>query len=114
MDEVVDYLIISDLHLRGGFNNPTAGLYHFDEEFAVCQGCLAAIPQKFVEPQAPRCRPRPKFNLGIKHQKTRHQSAIRQTAGDISADGRAVADLTCAEGTGALCEERHCGSERLF
>jgi UDP-2,3-diacylglucosamine pyrophosphatase LpxH len=34
MDEVVDYLIISDLHLRGGFNNPTAGLYHFDEEFA--------------------------------------------------------------------------------
>src|SRR4029453_16644809 len=34
MDEVVDYLIISDLHLRGGFQNPTAGLYHFDEEFA--------------------------------------------------------------------------------
>jgi UDP-2,3-diacylglucosamine pyrophosphatase LpxH len=34
MDEVVDYLIISDLHLRGGFQNATAGLYHFDEEFA--------------------------------------------------------------------------------
>jgi len=34
MDEGVDYLIISDLHLRGGFHNPTAGLYHFDEEFA--------------------------------------------------------------------------------
>jgi UDP-2,3-diacylglucosamine pyrophosphatase LpxH len=34
MGEVVDYLIISDLHLRGGFHNPTAGLYHFDEEFA--------------------------------------------------------------------------------
>lgn len=29
-----DYLIVSDLHLRGGFNNPTQGLYHFDEEFA--------------------------------------------------------------------------------
>jgi UDP-2,3-diacylglucosamine pyrophosphatase LpxH len=34
MDQVVDYLLISDLHLRGGFHNPTAGLYHFDEEFA--------------------------------------------------------------------------------
>ena len=29
-----DYLIVSDLHLRGGFDNPTEGLYHFDEEFA--------------------------------------------------------------------------------
>jgi UDP-2,3-diacylglucosamine pyrophosphatase LpxH len=29
-----DYLIVSDLHLRGGFHNPTEGLYHFDEEFA--------------------------------------------------------------------------------
>ncbi len=34
MDADFDYLIVSDLHLRGGFNNPTAGLYHFDEEFA--------------------------------------------------------------------------------
>lgn len=32
--EAFDYLIISDLHLRGGFNNPAAGLYHFDEDFA--------------------------------------------------------------------------------
>jgi len=29
-----DYLIISDLHLRGGYENRTEGLYHFDEEFA--------------------------------------------------------------------------------
>src|SRR3989304_3719263 len=29
-----DYLIVSDLHLRGGYHNPTEGLYHFDEEFA--------------------------------------------------------------------------------
>jgi UDP-2,3-diacylglucosamine pyrophosphatase LpxH len=34
MSVAFDYLIVSDLHLRGGFNNPTAGLYHFDEEFA--------------------------------------------------------------------------------
>lgn len=32
--EASDYLIVSDLHLRGGFDNPTAGLYHFDEDFA--------------------------------------------------------------------------------
>ncbi len=29
-----DVLIVSDLHLRGGYHNPTEGLYHFDEEFA--------------------------------------------------------------------------------
>jgi UDP-2,3-diacylglucosamine pyrophosphatase LpxH len=29
-----DYLVVSDLHLRGGYRNPTEGLYHFDEEFA--------------------------------------------------------------------------------
>ena len=29
-----DYLVVSDLHLRGGFENPTERLYHFDEEFA--------------------------------------------------------------------------------
>jgi UDP-2,3-diacylglucosamine pyrophosphatase LpxH len=29
-----DILIVSDLHLRGGYDNPTRGLYHFDEEFA--------------------------------------------------------------------------------
>jgi UDP-2,3-diacylglucosamine pyrophosphatase LpxH len=29
-----DILIVSDLHLRGTWNNPTQGLYHFDEEFA--------------------------------------------------------------------------------
>jgi len=29
-----NYLVVSDLHLRGGFNNPTEGLYHFDAEFA--------------------------------------------------------------------------------
>lgn len=29
-----NYLIVSDLHLRGGFNNRTEGLYHFDQEFA--------------------------------------------------------------------------------
>ena len=29
-----NYLIVSDLHLRGGFSNRTAGLYHFDQEFA--------------------------------------------------------------------------------
>jgi UDP-2,3-diacylglucosamine pyrophosphatase LpxH len=29
-----DILIVSDLHLRGGWDNPTRGLYHFDEEFA--------------------------------------------------------------------------------
>ncbi len=29
-----DYLVISDLHLRGGYDNPTERLYHFDEEFA--------------------------------------------------------------------------------
>ncbi len=34
MEPASDYLIVSDLHIRGGFNNPTAGLYHFDEEFA--------------------------------------------------------------------------------
>lgn len=34
MDEPCNYLVISDLHLRGGFDNPTEGLYHFDEEFA--------------------------------------------------------------------------------
>ncbi|HVN88007.1 MAG TPA: hypothetical protein VMW17_24460 [Candidatus Binatia bacterium] len=34
MNLALDYLIVSDLHLRGGFNNPTEGLYHFDEEFA--------------------------------------------------------------------------------
>jgi UDP-2,3-diacylglucosamine pyrophosphatase LpxH len=34
VDEAFNYLIVSDLHLRGGFNNPTKGLYHFDEEFA--------------------------------------------------------------------------------
>jgi UDP-2,3-diacylglucosamine pyrophosphatase LpxH len=34
MDEPCNYLIVSDLHLRGGFDNPTEGLYHFDEEFA--------------------------------------------------------------------------------
>jgi UDP-2,3-diacylglucosamine pyrophosphatase LpxH len=33
-DSSFNYLIVSDLHLRGGFNNPTVGLYHFDEEFA--------------------------------------------------------------------------------
>jgi UDP-2,3-diacylglucosamine pyrophosphatase LpxH len=34
MEGDFDYLIVSDLHLRGGFNNPTERLYHFDEEFA--------------------------------------------------------------------------------
>ncbi len=34
MEATSDYLIVSDLHLRGGFNNPTEGLYHYDEEFA--------------------------------------------------------------------------------
>ena len=34
MEAEFDYLIVSDLHLRGGFENPTEGLYHFDEEFA--------------------------------------------------------------------------------
>ena len=34
MDASFDHLIVSDLHLRGGFNNPTERLYHFDEEFA--------------------------------------------------------------------------------
>ena len=34
MSAAADILIVSDLHLRGGHNNPTAGLYHFDEEFA--------------------------------------------------------------------------------
>jgi UDP-2,3-diacylglucosamine pyrophosphatase LpxH len=34
MQSTDDYLIVSDLHLRGGFHNPTEGLYHFDEEFA--------------------------------------------------------------------------------
>jgi UDP-2,3-diacylglucosamine pyrophosphatase LpxH len=29
-----DVLIVSDLHLRGGWENRTEGLYHFDEEFA--------------------------------------------------------------------------------
>jgi UDP-2,3-diacylglucosamine pyrophosphatase LpxH len=29
-----DYLIVSDLHLRGGVQDHTVGLYHFDEEFA--------------------------------------------------------------------------------
>lgn len=29
-----DILIVSDLHLRGGYDNPSQGLYHFDEEFA--------------------------------------------------------------------------------
>lgn len=32
--ETRDILIVSDLHLRGGYHNPTEGLYHFDEEFA--------------------------------------------------------------------------------
>ena len=34
MEPAFDYLVVSDLHLRGGYQNPTAGLYHFDEEFA--------------------------------------------------------------------------------
>ena len=34
MDAEFDYLIVSDSHLRDGFDNPTEGLYHFDEEFA--------------------------------------------------------------------------------
>lgn len=34
MAERGNYLIVSDLHLRGGYNNPTERLYHFDEEFA--------------------------------------------------------------------------------
>jgi len=34
VEPAFDYLVVSDLHLRGGFNNPTQGLYHFDEEFA--------------------------------------------------------------------------------
>ena len=29
-----NYLIVSDLHLRGGFTNRTERLYHFDDEFA--------------------------------------------------------------------------------
>ncbi len=29
-----NYLVVSDLHLRGGFTNRTEGLYHFDDEFA--------------------------------------------------------------------------------
>ena len=29
-----DILIISDLHLRGGWDSPSLGLYHFDAEFA--------------------------------------------------------------------------------
>lgn len=29
-----DSLIVSDLHRRGGFNNPIEGLYHFDEASA--------------------------------------------------------------------------------
>ena len=29
-----NYLVVSDLHLRGGYADHTAGLYHFDEEFA--------------------------------------------------------------------------------
>jgi len=29
-----DSLVVSDLHLRGGYENRTEGLYHFDEEFA--------------------------------------------------------------------------------
>lgn len=33
-DPKCHYLIVSDLHLRGGFANLTAGHYHFDEEFA--------------------------------------------------------------------------------
>jgi UDP-2,3-diacylglucosamine pyrophosphatase LpxH len=34
MEAGFDYLIVSDLHLRGGFSNPTERLYHFDAEFA--------------------------------------------------------------------------------
>src|SRR5262249_25795946 len=34
MSDAWDYLLVSDLHLRGGFHNRTEGLYHFDEEFA--------------------------------------------------------------------------------
>jgi len=34
VEPAFDYLVVSDLHLRGGFNNPTQGLYHFDAEFA--------------------------------------------------------------------------------
>lgn len=34
MTDGFNYLVVSDLHLRGGFHNPTEGLYHFDEEFA--------------------------------------------------------------------------------
>lgn len=33
-EQVFNYLVISDLHLRGGHSDSTAGLYHFDEEFA--------------------------------------------------------------------------------
>ena len=29
-----DSLIVSDLHRRGGFNNPIEGLYHFNEASA--------------------------------------------------------------------------------
>jgi UDP-2,3-diacylglucosamine pyrophosphatase LpxH len=34
MPESFNYLIVSDLHLRGGFANRTEKLYHYDEEFA--------------------------------------------------------------------------------
>lgn len=33
-EQAFNYLVISDLHLRGGQSDPTAGLYHFDEELA--------------------------------------------------------------------------------
>jgi len=33
-DGEFDYLVVSDLHLRGGWEHRTQGLYYFDEEFA--------------------------------------------------------------------------------
>lgn len=34
VDRKFNYLVVSDLHLRGGYHDRTEGLYHFDEEFA--------------------------------------------------------------------------------
>ena len=34
MEQPYDVLIISDLHLRGGWDKPAQGMYHFDAEFA--------------------------------------------------------------------------------
>ena len=95
-----DILIVSDLHLRGGFENRTERLYHFDEEFAdflrnfqalaeIANGCAALAGQGFASVSRDR-----KLRIWTAGQlaeviATPHTHSIKCIA--ASADGRLVA-----------------------